>query len=293
MTIWYINADTGDDGTGDGSSGNPWETITKAHTEASDDDTIICQDSTAAFDFANLVMAKDLTIQGEQEDASGAKFESGGIGRKWQFAGSRITVIENLTFQDILGSSNAIFAVYGSGNDVSFKNCIFRDIKVLYAAANGRGLIGSNALGDHCNVTIENCLIDDIYPQSAAHGVVLLSSRFWDVNSSYTIIGSTFYFKNTAHIRSGFVNFISSPNMSVNIKNCIISNETGGTVHFDIITGSPDEDYEITYTDLFNITGSPATGTGAITSDPLLVDPVNDNFNLRPASPCIDTGTLL
>ena len=31
-------------------------------------------------------------------------------------------------------------------------------------------------------------------------------------------------------------------------------------------------------------------GEGDISEDPLFVDPGNDNFNLQPNSPCIDTG---
>jgi hypothetical protein len=30
-----------------------------------------------------------------------------------------------------------------------------------------------------------------------------------------------------------------------------------------------------------------------ITTDPLFVDAANSNFNLRPTSPCIDTGVII
>ena len=56
--IYYLNADTGDDSTGDGSSSTPWLTISKAHTEASSGDTIICQDSTAEYAFSTIIFTK-------------------------------------------------------------------------------------------------------------------------------------------------------------------------------------------------------------------------------------------
>jgi hypothetical protein len=41
-------------------------------------------------------------------------------------------------------------------------------------------------------------------------------------------------------------------------------------------------------------TGSPpANGTGNIIVDPLFVDLANGNFNLRPTSPCVDTGIII
>jgi len=42
----------------------------------------------------------------------------------------------------------------------------------------------------------------------------------------------------------------------------------------------------------YNFTSVPA-GTNNITADPLFVDAANANFNLRPSSPCLDTGILI
>jgi hypothetical protein len=39
---------------------------------------------------------------------------------------------------------------------------------------------------------------------------------------------------------------------------------------------------------------SATNGFGAsITSDPLLIDPINGNLKLQPSSPCIGTGTII
>jgi len=290
MATYYINADTGNDGN-DGSVGDPWLLFSYAHGQASGGDTIICQDSTATFSFPNLTWAKNLTVQGEQDDASGAVFDGANAARAWTWTGKTCTV-EKITFQNIDGQYSAILYLKGASSTVTIKNCIFRDIKA-YADSTARGVIGAKDAGTYNNVIIENCLFDDIVARTSGGSFAILTSRNWDVNSSYTIIGSTFYFKDTDYGVVGLFRLVASPNMSVTIKNCIISNETGGTIEFDYADATPDQDFYITYSDFFNISNMPATGTGTITSDPLLVDPVNDNFNLRPASPCIDTGILL
>ena len=46
MATYYINADTGDDTTGDGSSALPWATLSKGITGSASGDTIFAQNST-------------------------------------------------------------------------------------------------------------------------------------------------------------------------------------------------------------------------------------------------------
>jgi len=76
MPTYYINADTGNDSTGTGTSGAPWKTISKAHTSAAAGDTIICQDSVAAYTWGNQTFTKGLTIQGQRDNGSGAVFDA-------------------------------------------------------------------------------------------------------------------------------------------------------------------------------------------------------------------------
>jgi hypothetical protein len=87
---------------------------------------------------------------------------------------------------------------------------------------------------------------------------------------------------------SGFIN--------VNFKNSIIYNSTGSV--FDLVLNTNNIlSFTTTYSDYFNISdpNSPTiiSGTGVITSDPLFIDPANNNYNLSPSSPCIDAGTLI
>ena len=72
---------------------------------------------------------------------------------------------------------------------------------------------------------------------------------------------------------------------SANIINSIISNDIDG------LASTPNPlpvtiNYSNTYNGIINFN----LGSGNINSDPLFLDPSNDNFNLQHISPCIDSG---
>jgi len=289
--IYYLNADTGDNANA-GTSALPWETMVYAHTTASSGDTIICQDSTEHYAFANITFAKDLIIQGESNDASGAVFDGeGGTTLSWKMTGGGHTiVIENLTFEDTIAQFTSLINFSGDINTATIKGCMFRDIGTNASKNNGLGLIGSGNIGSYINVTVENCIFNDIYPYQNSLDGCIFSSRGWGANSSYTIKGCTCYFKSTEYDEQSIFNYQADPYITTTVTNCIFSNETGGTVKFDLedtLNG-----FTITYSDFYNISTPPDYGDGVITSDPLFVDSANGNFNLRPSSPCFDTATL-
>jgi len=287
---FYINADTGDNGN-DGSSSSPWETLAYAHGQASADDTIICQNSTATFSFATITFVKNLTIKGESDDASGAVFDGAGESRRWSWTTYTCT-IEKITFQNVDGRYTSILGVVGTGTTLTIRNCVFKDL-LAYTDSTGRGVIGASSYGDYISITIENCLFYDIVARTSGGNYAILTARGWDVNSSYTITGCTFHFKDTDYTNAGLFRLESSSAISVTIKNCIVSNETGGTIHFDNNDTTPNQVFDITHSDFFNISNLPTTGTGTITTDPLLVDSNNANFKLRQTSPCLDTGIII
>ena len=74
----YVNSSTGNDTTGDGSSGTPYKTFHKGYTSASSSDTIdltgtfTWTDSDETGDVAKTgyTIAKNLTIQGQSADAT-------------------------------------------------------------------------------------------------------------------------------------------------------------------------------------------------------------------------------
>jgi hypothetical protein len=108
--IIYVNYSTGSDGSGDGSSGNPYKSFYKAYTEASDGDTI---DLTGTFDWSNTdetgdiaslgyVLGKNLTIRGQGVNVTviqAASTEGTADRRVFSITSSVTVTIENITIR--------------------------------------------------------------------------------------------------------------------------------------------------------------------------------------------------
>jgi hypothetical protein len=283
MPTYYINP-AGNDTTGTGTSGNPWKTISKAHTSAASGDTIICQDSVATYTLANQTFSKSLTIQGESDDASGAVFDGGAAAVKWTVPDNLALVFEKITLTntDQGASGKGLFDRQGGTINLTLNDCILHK---LYGA-NGFGStilnIQSSAQG---TVTFTNCLIRDIDAPNAGQGGAI---RMWDVSSgagvTLTITGCTFYFGSKTI--TALFNTNGGAKAQTIIKNTIMYHDTSGV--FQVGSGV----YTATYDCFYQMTSAPS-GTGVITSDPLFVDLANLNLNLRPTSPCIDSAILV
>ena len=88
---------------------------------------------------------------------------------------------------------------------------------------------------------------------------------------------------------SGVIANANNANYVVNMKNNIFYKVAGG-LSYTIASGSTGLTYENNCA--YNMSGVP-TGSNNITSDPLFIDFAGGNYNLRPTSPCIDTGTIV
>lgn len=291
MPTFYINADTGDDVGGDGSEGSPWETLSHAHDQATDGDTIVCQDATATYAFVDQIFSKDLTVRGEQDDASGAVFDGGGAGVGWRVA-HQIVTLEKLTLQNAVVNSNTapIFATISSGSadtEFSLTNCKLLDLGVG-ALTSGR-FLGNDFVGTaNVTVTVVNCVIE------WDGGSFVMGGNGSGVHT-FTVTNTAFSFQDGANYPDFVFNFTSNLDgaSTLTIRNTIFRNNTGQTVEW---ADEENISWDVSYSDINNISTLPsavANGDGVITSDPLFVDEANGNFNLRPDSPCISTGTLV
>ena len=279
-TTWYLNASTGSDTTGDGSSGNPWLTVGKAHAEAADGDTVILQDSVATYTFADFAFTKGLTLQGQQDDASGAVLDGASAARMWQFTQPFVYIIKNITSQNILGADPYAFYLGTANTEINFSfiNCVFDNVAGYNAAT--YGMIGAHAIGVYGSFAFTNCLVKNQPHQ----GNVFRLHESGGVLSA-TMTGCTINYKLGGYAPTSVIWRYPTPLVA---KNNIVSNYTGSTIYWQT-------DYSVTtatYCDFYNITSSPS-GTGVITSDPLFIDGPNDDYRLRPTSPCIDTGVLV
>lgn len=290
MTTWYINADTGNDTTGDGSSGNPWSTLSKAYTSAVDGDTIYCQSATANYTFSNQTLAKTLVIRGVSP-VQRAVFDGASTARVWTI--SKNLTIKNIEFQNItqLVFNSGIF-LFAASSTVEFQNCIFRDL-IIYGRASARG--GMVALSTPCNanLTFDSCLLENITNTFVAGGSEY-PTLFGNFQLGYNIYldfsHCVIYTGSATNMNVILFGQHQNAITHVTLTNSIISNQSGATQYYKYVYGTSGN--ILTTCDFHNITDVPS-GTGNITSDPLFYDAANGNFNLRPMSPCIGSGTLV
>src|SRR6056300_187691 len=96
MATYYINADTGDDTTGDGSQGNPWLTINHAVSQIADEEeaTIFAQNATAVYTFSSKDF-RDKVDKVQGESASGVVFDANNVDNVYW---TGMNTIEQCTF---------------------------------------------------------------------------------------------------------------------------------------------------------------------------------------------------
>lgn len=293
MATYYIKpaSDGGDDSTGNGTIGTPWATISKAHTEASDGDTIVCLDSTATYTFTNQTFTKTLTITGEREDAGGAVFRGSLASQNVWRTNANLTFSKITIENTIVNQSRAVMFVDNVANKtVNIDNCIFQDIyHNLTASVSGVASIFScfdgSASGNTLNLT--RCLIRNVGMTSSFANPPVVFNTYLGSNNTFNITGCTV----NLDVLAGYgkvqyvARSVSGSGNIANFKNTIIYTQVA-------VAGSAAISVTRSYSCFYNIIGF-TTGTGVITSDPLFVDPDNGVFELRPTSPCIGTGTLL
>jgi len=287
MATWYINADTGNDTTGDGSSGNPWLNVSKAHTMASSGDTIVCMDSTADYAFGNQTFTKNLTVTGQQDDASGARFYGAYTLRQWNTSPATVVLnVSKLTF-------------YGSPRPTSYNNnisthqgiidsCVFYDSSSTSATTAAPGFVGTDILsGSEVNdLTISNCLF---YGMTGTNPTVTGGHHTSGANDTGTFLfeGNTIYIDGVySYATPTIVGVYSWGSITPTFRNNIIYCAVDGV---DFVRSGQAGLFTYYNNSTYNV-GNVSTGSNNITTDPLLIDPKNANFKLRPGSPAFGIG---
>lgn len=304
MASWYINADTGNDSTGDGSSGSPYLTLSKAHTEASSGDTIVCQDSTASFTFADQTISKDLTITGESDDASGAVFDGGALNVKWYFSAD--VTITKLTFTNMSCGASWVGAMfYFNTNDVTvdFNLCIIENSTI--GGRNGftsNGIFCTNGTVTGVTFTFERNLIKPTIKSSLASlgfGGSYFNFRTLQT-SSISIYNNTIMVGDYAgdERTDKIIETPSASGTDLRVRNNIIYSTQTHATPIDLVLSSANLnscvfDYNDYYTTGTAFTALPTEAENNIQVDPLFVDLTTDNYDLQQATPCKNAGVII
>ena len=285
---------TGDDDTGDGSEGNPYETISKAHTEASTGDTLYAMAGTHTW--VTTTITKAVTIQGASPTTT--IFDAGGTTADVYLRNTvNGTIVNDITFTNN-GTSSSDLPVIFSGlsnttTNIYFNRCIF--YALYYNTTGGASDSDQSIFGTakgfsntRCGtLNFNSCVFYDLKSTTAAGYV------FADVSWSSAEATTGLKLKNCSiylpddHTLAGIFRYNHSESVpsTRTMTNTIISS-------VDALDFGAESGFTCTYSCLYNITDGP-TGTGVITSDPLFIDGDNGDLRLRPDSPCIETGTII
>lgn len=112
-------------------------------------------------------------------------------------------------------------------------------------------------------------------------GIALWSSTRFGLMAHNTIVSNTEWgiCLHDATITPTIVNNI----VAFNTYGIQAGANASGTLDYNDMWGNTTQDYDLP--------GAPEPGPHDIQADPLFVDPANDDYHLRPGSPCIDAGT--
>ena len=163
MATYYINADTGNDTTGDGSASNPWLTISHAKDNVVDNDTIICQDATATYLFERLTIGNTVTIQGQS--INGVVFSTASdILEGWTMSTSKTLTLKTITFSDCTVNTTQSYSCLFLG-DMVVEQCVFTRLNVITGGLYWASSIFNKVFSGYNTYVFNGCLFYDIYDQ--------------------------------------------------------------------------------------------------------------------------------
>lgn len=312
MATIHINADTGDDTTGDGSESNPYETFNKANSVVSSSDTINVQDAIAVYTFSTETLACT-TVTGEtkglrtvrgNDGIPGSVFDgTAATSQSWTCnISTGVYSFSNFVMQNIdptnATENHRIFSLDPSITSANFSLIQFTSCKISTSASNAfAGLIAISNVNSTITVTIERCVFDDIVTNgsSVTNLTGFLSLR--NPTSSFIVNfnNNVIFQDSNTNVVTNLIYSFQSAGHTINAKNNIFRNTTATSVTIFANNGgtTPTLDHDYGCIDGSYTIGLSGTNTNGITDDPLFIDEDNGNFDLRPSSPCIDAGTLI
>lgn len=269
------------------SSATPWLTPGKVNTSATTGDTVSMAAGT--YTWASVTFTKVFTWNGAAlVNGLPTTILDGAAAHVRTISSAATQTWNNIKFQNVIQTSDAGIFESVSANGGIFTLCVFTNLQIRGAnIGDGYGLFSSSGAPTAVPWTLTNCLFYNI---QAATATTTAPYIFDGRETTVIMTGCTFYNVATgANALGGLFrrNFVGT--FSITIKNCIFYSNPAINYSFGTIVNT-----SISYSDFYQITSAP-TGTGTITSDPLLIDPSNPttpNFRLSQSSPCVGTAIV-
>lgn len=260
----------------------PWLTPGKVQSAATDGDTVSLASGTYTIGGAISFTGKAFTWAAQT---------NGAVIWDWnnaQYALVFDTASKTNSFTGIKFYRHKFNINYGTaqivprdGVTLNYNDCIFEDYILKDIGLGVGGIVGTyNA--SSVTATFSRCVIKNPTYDTASTNTAFWASRNGTV-ISVVVNNCVVYSSSTTAAIGGMFRETSAGSTIVSGKNNIFY--AASAIPWGISNST------MTYSDGYQVTSFPAN-TGNITSDPLFVDAANGNYNLRPTSPCIGSGSV-
>jgi len=305
MADIYCDADSGDDGTGDGSSGNPYETLNKGITEASADDTVKLVPATADYTWVSDSIPAGLTIEsstGVPPDivkGEYARVNGGGAVIQWTLGGN--ITCNNIAFYNVRSSDAGSPFKWGSlsGIDqvITMNDCVFEDTENALSTGGRGGIFGNgNSVSvppqNSITVRMNRCLLYNNKGDATNYSgfIHTTSTGLFTVE----IYECTIYNDSTGNGLEKIVANYSTNGCVPTYRNCLFVNDHADDLSPCQRYSGGSESSNVNYTDYNgNVDTTGVTFSNSNDQDPEFLDKAGGDFRLKASSPSIGTGQLV
>ena len=262
-TEYYIAGDTGNDTTGNGSSGTPWKTIQKAAGTALAPGDIVNVKGGITYNGANSCNSTTATVCLTKSGSSG----------------------NYITFQPWTGTGtptiNGPLAGRGFSTNNTTTGINYNKITGFIIINTSRGVV----LGGNGNLVSNNVIYDES-PSASSYGIYIFGSNY---TSEQKVFNNTIYQKGTgiyiyrqgtATIKNNSI--LNSITFGLNVDNYY--NVSAPTIDYNNIYGSVSKNYA---THLLSL------GIHNLSVNPQFANQLTYDFHLNSTSPIIDAGVTL
>lgn len=303
MATKYLNRDSGNNSNDGNSSGAAYATLAYALAALGTGDTLYIAASTGDYTWGSATIPNGVTIIGSvtPNPVTGeyVRISAGGAPSVWTLAGSFAAQKVWFYNSHITYGSQFPFDRSFTGNRVvTFTDCILSNMSTHQSTGSRGGIIaGGTSVGVYAaastTVTLRRCAFFNLTSApDASGGSIVRAIVSWPI----TFENCTYYSSasDTPAFAALSSYYVGTPPV-VTYKNMVIQNDSGANlVPLGSGTGlAISNGCTLTGSVYTNIVTTSVTITASDNADPLMLDPANSDFRLKPASPAIDRGVAV